>query len=111
MKIFFYQEEGESPVKTFLKSLPVKIETRFNHYLEHLKEAEGKMEGVAFRKLHGYPLEEIRVKESKRLHRVVIKTKIRDSVVVLHGFTKKEGQATPKKELEVAYQRYLKFIS
>lgn len=60
-----------------------------------------------FRKLRGYPLEEIRVKESKKLHRVIIKTRIGDSIIVLHGFTKKEGQATPKKELDTAYHRWL----
>ncbi len=68
------------------------------------------MAGIAFRKLHGYPLEEVRVKESRYLHRVIIKVRFRDSIIVLHGFTKKEGQKTPKKELEIAYRRYLEFI-
>jgi len=65
--------------------------------------------GVAFRKLYKYPLEEIRVKESKKLHRVIIKVRIKDSVIVLHGFTKKEGQKTDQKELNIALERYLKF--
>ena len=67
--------------------------------------------GVAFRKLHGYPLEEIRIKERKNLHRVIIKVRIRDAIIVLHGFTKREGENTPQKELEIALERYLKFKS
>ena len=51
------------------------------------------------------PMEEIRVKESKNLHRLIIHTRIGDLIVVLHGFTKKEGKSTPQKELEIAYQR------
>lgn len=109
MKILFYEEEGQSPVDDFFSGIPKKIKARFHAYLKQLKEAEGRMEGVAFKKLHGYPLEEVRVKESKNLHRIIIKTKIGDSVIVLHGFTKREGEPTPKKELEIAYERYLKF--
>lgn len=110
MKIIFFKnpDDGSIPVKEFLKSLPIKIRGRFDAYLLHLKGSGGDLEGVPFRKLHGYPLEEIRVKESRNLHRVIIKVHIRDKVVVLHGFTKKEGQKTPEKELKIAYERYMR---
>ncbi|MBF0195875.1 MAG: type II toxin-antitoxin system RelE/ParE family toxin [Magnetococcales bacterium] len=111
MKIHFYKDEdGNRPVRDFLDNVSGKAKSRFILYLRHLAENEGKMEGISFRKLHSYPLEEIRVKESRNLHRVIIKVRFRESVIVLHGFTKKEGQKTPKKELEIAYNRYLKFI-
>ncbi|MBF0602190.1 MAG: type II toxin-antitoxin system RelE/ParE family toxin [Nitrospirae bacterium] len=58
------------------------------------------------KKLHGYPLEEIRVKQPRTLHRVIIHVQLRDKILVLHGFTKVEGQETPKKELEQALARY-----
>lgn len=90
-----------------MRGLPASIRARFRFYLKHLEETEGVMQGVMFKKLHGYPLEEIRVKESKRLHRVIIKTRIGDSILALHGFTKKEGEPTPQKELEIAYNRLL----
>jgi len=107
MKILYFQDlDGTSPAEQFLGRLPPKIRARFVRYLTHLAQSDGKMEGVAFRKLYRYPLEEIRVKESNNLHRVIIKVKIRDKIIVLHGFTKKEGQKTPSKELEIAYQRY-----
>lgn len=110
MKIYFYKENGQSPVKEFLNGISPNIRLRIRSYIEHLVVNEGIMKGVAFRKLHGYPLEEIRVKESKKLHRVIIKVRIRDSILLLHGFTKKEGEETPQKELDIAYRRYLKSI-
>ena len=107
MRINYFQNaDGSSPAEEFLSGLPAKIRARFVRYLTHLAQSGSRMNGVAFRKLQGYPLEEIRVKESRNLHRVVIKMKFGDRVIVLHGFTKKEGQKTPKKELEIAYQRY-----
>ena len=108
-KYFFTDENGISPVKEFLGNLPAKIEARIFQYLDHIVENDGLLAGVAFRKLHGYPLEEIRIKESKNLHRVIIKVRMKDSVVVLHGFTEKEGQKIDTKELDIALERYLKF--
>ena len=112
MKVIFFEDENGSPPWQFLHSLPVKIRVRFYGFLEHLKANEGKdTNGIAFRKLHDYPMEEIRVKSSRNLHRLVIQVRIGDSILVLHGFTKKEGQATPQKELEIAKERLIKFIS
>ncbi|MBF0371388.1 MAG: type II toxin-antitoxin system RelE/ParE family toxin [Magnetococcales bacterium] len=108
MRIYYYREsDGQIPVKHFLEGLSAKLRGRFFAYLTHLKENEGKIEGIPFRKLHGYPLEEVRVKESKKLHRVIIKIRLKNSILLLHGFTKREGEATPKKEIEIAYKRYL----
>lgn len=107
MKVLFYEENGRSPPDEFLLSLPETIRARFRFYLRHLQETKGIMQGVSFKKLHGYPMEEIRVKESKKLHRLIIQTRIGDLIVVLHGFTKREGEPTPQKELEIAYRRLL----
>lgn len=103
--IFFQDNAGNEPAKKFLNNLPPNVRTRFHDYLKHLVEHEGRMSGVAFKKLHGYPMEEIRVKQSKNLHRIIIHVRIKTVVFILHGFTKKEGQATPIKELEIAHER------
>jgi len=107
--IFFKDENGKEPAKEFLKGLSLSSNTRFHDYIKHLLEHGGLTSGVAFKKLHGYPLEEIRVKESNNLHRVIIHIKFKKIVLILHGFTKKEGRKTPEKELEIAHKRFLDF--
>lgn len=110
-KYFYVEDDGASSVEEFFGKLNAKIRARILQYLDHIVENDGLLRGVAFRKLHRYPLEEIRVKESKNLHRVIIKVQIKKVVIVLHGFTKKEGQKTPQKELDIALARYIKFKS
>ena len=100
---FFREKDGLEPARNFLETVSPKIQARFTEYLHHLVDHQGRMSGVAFKKLHGYPMEEIRVKESRNLHRVIIHAQIGQAIIVLHGFTKKEGQATPQKEIEIAY--------
>lgn len=109
MEIIYYKEkDGSSPVERFFKKLPKSIEARFYDYFHHLLEHEGKLtQGKAFKKLFGYPLEEVRVKHSNNLHRVIIHVRIKDSIYVLHAFTKKEGEETPSKELKIAHERFL----
>ena len=86
MNIVYFVENGKSPVAEFLSGLSVNIRSRFNDYLNHLVDHEGRMRGVAFKKLHGYPMEEIRVKQSNNLHRVLIHVQIGDKILILHGF-------------------------
>ncbi|MBF0530129.1 MAG: type II toxin-antitoxin system RelE/ParE family toxin [Deltaproteobacteria bacterium] len=104
------QEQSGSPPKSFLNSLPHNIRARFYRYLNHLIQNNDRLEGAAFRKLHDYPLEEIRIKSSKNLYWLIIHVKPDDMIIVLHGFIKREGEETPKKELEIAYNRVLKLI-
>lgn len=114
MEIEFFQNESVDDTQLpldFLDGLSDNVQARFHACLEHIEQHDGKIGGVAFRKLHSYPMEEIRIKESKNLHRLILQIKIKDCVHVLHGFTKKEGQKTPEKELKIAYQRLLTLIS
>ena len=113
----FYKEEKSdktSPVEDFLENLPNKIEARFLNCFEHMviNQGVGVIDGVMFKKLHSYPFEEIRVKESKKLHRIVIQIRVKETIIVLHGFTKQEGmneKAHKKRlnrELKEAKRRY-----
>ena len=107
MEIVFYREKnGSYPVQEFLEGLPSQGDARIMRYLLHLADSGGRAAGAAYKKLHGYPLEEIRVKQSRSLHRVIIHVKLKDKILVLHGFTKKEGEATPIKELDLALARF-----
>jgi phage-related protein len=111
MKVLFFQKEGESPPYNFLQKLPLKIRARFYRYLEHLAQDGGKIEGIAFKKLYGYPMEEIRIKSSSFLHRLILHIKKDEAIFVLHGFSKKEGEKTPAKELKIAYKNLKLFLS
>lgn len=57
-------------------------------------------------------LKKVRIKQSKNLHRVIIQTKYKEEIIVLHGFTKsenmkeKEHKKLLKKELKEAERRY-----
>ncbi len=106
-KIYYVAEDGTSPVGKFLDSVPKSIKARFYRYLDHLAAHDGKLtRGEAFKKLHGYPMEEIRVKQSHNLHRVIIHVQLEQAILILHGFTKKEGTPTPQKEIDIALERF-----
>ena len=113
------KEDKTSPVEDYLENLPNKIEARFLNCFEHLviNQGVGVIDGVIFKKLHSYPFEEIRVKESKKLHRIVIQIRVKDTIIVLHGFTKQEGmnEKAHKKlldrELKEAQRRYERLVS
>lgn len=120
MKYFFYIEnvgDEKSPVEDFLESLPNAIEARAYNFLEHLADNQGVIDGVAFKKLKNYPLCEIRIKESKNLHRILYHVKIKEEIYVLHGFTKKEGMSEKEhkkllgKEFKEAMRRYEIIVS
>lgn len=120
MKYKFFKEakeENSSPVLEFLDNLSDPISARFYNCLEHLVQNKGVTDGITFRKLHDSPFEEIRVKESKKLHRVIIQVRFNELVICLHGFTKKEGMGTKEhkklvaKAIEEATRRYNKLLN
>ncbi|MFN7936407.1 MAG: type II toxin-antitoxin system RelE/ParE family toxin [Bryobacteraceae bacterium] len=55
----------------------------------------------------GKGVEEIRVSERSGIYRVIYVARRAEAVYVLHAFQKKT-QATPKRELEIARQRFRK---
>lgn len=57
----------------------------------------------------GRGVEEIRVWDEAGTWRVIYTARMRDAVYVLHAFGKK-SQATPKRDIELAAQRYAQLI-
>ena|SRR6185312_6877127 len=53
----------------------------------------------------GKGVEEIRVRESSGIYRVIYTARLAEAVYVLHAFQKKT-QATSKRDLEIARQRF-----
>lgn len=119
MKYKFYKENENdtvSPVLEFLDNLSNPISARFYNCLEHLIQNKGITDGLSFRKLKNCLFEEIRIKESKSLHRVIIQIRFNDLIICLHGFTKKEAMNNKEhkkllaKEIKEAIRRYNKLI-
>ena len=59
--------------------------------------------------LIGKGVEEIRVWDDAGTYRVIYTARIADAVYVLHAFQKKT-QATPKRDMDIARERFAKLI-
>ena len=57
----------------------------------------------------GKSVEEIRVRDDTGSYRVIYTARIVNAVYVLHAFQKKT-QATPKRDIEIARQRYAQLV-
>ncbi len=57
----------------------------------------------------GKGVEEIRVWDDTGTYRVIYTARIADAVYVLHAFQKKT-QATPKRDMDIARERFAKLI-
>jgi phage-related protein len=105
--VFYQKESGESPVETFVKTLPVKHRakvywelTLLEQYGKDLKEPYVKhLAGEEFRGLW-----ELRIRLGSDISRIVYFTPAGNRFVLLHGFIKKTQKA-PKIELAIAKKR------
>lgn len=79
--------------------------------IKHAMERNGQASLPESKKLHGYPLCELRQKNRKRLIRIFYFAYLQEKLVLLHVFEKKEGEETPKVEIEEAYHNYKLYIS
>ncbi|MBT0570961.1 type II toxin-antitoxin system RelE/ParE family toxin [Curvibacter sp. CHRR-16] len=57
----------------------------------------------------GKGVEEIRIWDESGTYRVVYTARIAEAVIVLHAFQKKT-QATPKRDIDIAKERFNKFM-
>ncbi|HBI97151.1 MAG: hypothetical protein US83_C0007G0049 [Candidatus Falkowbacteria bacterium GW2011_GWC2_38_22] len=112
LKIIYYVESGTNniPVKTYLDAIKKdsdKAKVMANIF--YVSEKDGKAGNFISKNMRGYDFSEIRVKISKNLHRIIYCIWQDDYLVLLHAFSKKEGEETPKKELVIAQEKYLDF--
>lgn len=109
-KIDYYTTpSGREPVQEFIESLPEKPRSRVHNTLEFLAEFGPILKMPHSKKLTGTPLWELRVLGEASL-RFFYVAKIEQSFLLLHGFTKRK-QKTPKKEIEVAWNRLKEYKS
>lgn len=102
----FETARKERPLTEFIKKQRPKAIAKITHLID-LLEIHGSLLGMPHaKKLETY-LYELRIRGKEEI-RIVYGFKQR-TIYLLHGF-KKQKQKTPKKEIEIAKQRYLSLI-
>src|SRR3989344_4750578 len=103
--IYYYiSSRGGNPVKEFLDSLEEKQQAKILRIFQLIEEYGLQAVAAHLKKVTGTPLWEIRTlgKDNIRILYIVPE---RRAVLALHGFVKKK-QKTPRKELDMALNRY-----
>ena len=97
---FYEKDNGEIPVRDFLKSLEPKMRAKAVKEIEILEEL-----GIALREPYSKPVQdgifELRIQFSGDIARVFYFFVIENRVILTNGFIKKT-QKTPKREIEKA---------
>lgn len=106
--VFYIDENGRSPVEDFLESLGTKTQTRFGWSIEQLRIYNVRAREPLVRHLEG-KIWELREESSTNIYRILYFFFSGRQIVFLHGFQKK-SQKTPRREIEVALQRFRKFV-
>jgi phage-related protein len=105
---FYKTEGGKKPVEEFLKALPKNHEIKANILIQRLSH-EGNMLGFPFTKTISGKLKELRIQVSPNTYRIFYFLYTGRKIVLLHAFTKK-SQETPRKEIEIAFNRMNGYI-
>ncbi|TAK28166.1 MAG: type II toxin-antitoxin system RelE/ParE family toxin [Chloroflexota bacterium] len=105
----YVEDNGTSPVEEFLDSLDIKTRARFRWSMEQLRIRNLQARAPLARHLEG-DLWELREESSTNIYRIVYFFFSGRRIIFLHGFQKKT-QKTPRRELEIARNRYLRFLA
>ncbi len=106
---FYVDERGTSPVERFLDSLDKKTRARFRWSMEQLRLRNVHAREPLVRHLEG-DLWELREESSTNIYRIVYFFFTGRRIIFLHGFQKKTQHA-PRREVEIARQRYHDFVA
>lgn len=105
---FYCFSNGNSPVKDWFYEQSPKVQAKFLQIFQLLQE-----NGISVGKPHVAPLEdklyEIRAEQNTNIYRVVYFAYTGKRFILLHGFQKKT-QKTPRKEIDVALERFKQFL-
>ena len=107
--IFYFNERGEIPVKVFIESLPEKMRQKIAAWIDLLEQ-----EGPSLRRPYADKVKdklyELRVRLGSDSIRILYSFFLKDRVVLLHGFRKKDWEIKMS-DLEMAERRMTDFIS
>jgi len=106
--ILFYVEDGESPVREFLRSLDRQTRVRFGWSIDQLQIRNVSAREPLVKKLTGQ-LWELREESQTNIYRVIYCFVSGRRIILLHGFQKKT-QRTPRGEIEIAERRLARFL-
>lgn len=101
--VFYTTEAGKDVISYFLDPLPKKDLAKVMRDIELLEEYGSELHEPYTKHIDG-PIWELRSKFSSNIYRIFYFLRKEDTIVLLHGFTKK-GQKTPKSEIELAKKR------
>ncbi|HZO33084.1 MAG TPA: type II toxin-antitoxin system RelE/ParE family toxin [Chloroflexota bacterium] len=105
---FYVDDDGESPVETFIESLDLKTQGRFEWSIEQLRIRNVSAREPLVKKLTGR-LWELREESRTNIYRVIYCFFSGRRIILLHGFQKKT-QRTPRGEIEIAERRLARFL-
>ena len=109
--IFYETEAGQSPVEYFMDSLPAGERAKTYWEIELLEKYGVALPEPYSKKIRGERykgLWELRIGFAGNASRIVYFAASGDTVVLLHGFTKKKAK-TPGKDLETARRRMVDY--
>lgn len=105
---FYSTNEGRSPVKDFMETLPSKLRSKTLRAIRFLRE-DGNQIKPPFSMPLGDGLFELRIKFSSDIVRVIYFYLEGKIIVLTNGFIKKQ-QKTPRNEIELALKRRKLFL-
>lgn len=104
---YFCTATGEDVIAEFLSSLPRKDLGKVLRTIGLLEELGMDLREPNAKHLEG-PIWELRVRFSTNVHRILYFVQNQNTVVLLHGFTKKSNK-TPPEEFAIAKKRLAEF--
>lgn len=108
--IYYKDDNDESPLIDFLRSLPVKDRAKVLREIDLLSQFGIKLTMPHVKKMKTKnDLWELRVKISTNNYRVFYFHHTQDRFVLLHGFLKK-SQKTPKRHINIALDRKQRYL-
>jgi len=106
--VFFKDYKGKLPVKDYLYKQPIKDRSKMLKYIRFLKDRKGYLDEPYSRHIKG-KIRELRVDFANRKHRIFYFTFVKQTIILLHAFTKKTNK-TPRREIKKAEARLKNII-
>ncbi len=113
LKVAYYYNHTikKAPVKEAMIEIENEIhKTKIYSFIDYVAINRGLTDGFVSKTVRGYKFFEIRIKISKNLYRILYFIWQERYLILLSMFTKKEGEITPQKQINIAETNYSNFI-